>query len=309
MNILIIGGTGFIGSNFIKNFSNDVKIFSISSKPHQFFEENKNVKYIYADWRFFDYYSFLIDNSIEAVIHLSWGSHPRSSNLNLLSDFKSTVQPTIDIIDIISKIGNIKYIFASSFGALGSSDENIDHSPSLDSGYASGKMAVESYIKLYVKVENLNAIIFRISNPYGPYQDPHGTQGIIPIFTKKIIKNENFEFFPDAYIKKNYIYIDDVTKALFLSLFSKEETKLVYDLGSECYKSAFDIYIDLNYYFGNHEIDFPLASKYDSELDCNSRVNIKYNKSDFSWEPNTQFDLGLKMTVKWIRHMLGEGNE
>ena len=76
------------------------------------------------------------------------------------------------------------------------------------------KLAMEKYIQLYSKLYGVNYSIFRLSNPYGPYQNTLKDQGIIGIFIRKFIENGEITIWGDGNIIRDYIYIDDVIEIL-----------------------------------------------------------------------------------------------
>ena len=80
MKVLIISGTGFIGSNLSECLSREYDVTIISKYKHKFREEIQNVSYIYKDWRIFNFEIFFSNNQYDKIILLGWSDHPRSSN-------------------------------------------------------------------------------------------------------------------------------------------------------------------------------------------------------------------------------------
>ena len=111
MNILIISGTGFIGSNLCECLSDKNDVTIISKYKHKFCDEIRDVKYIYEDWRNFDFEIFFSNNQFDKIILLGWSDHPRSSNKEIFQSFNTNVTATIKIIIRYLIIQKLKYIF------------------------------------------------------------------------------------------------------------------------------------------------------------------------------------------------------
>ena len=205
MNILIISGTGFIGSNLCESLSKDNDITIISKYQHKFCDEIRNVRYIYEDWRNFDFEIFFSNNHFDKIILLGWSDHPRSSNKEIFQSFNTNVTATIKIIDDIFHYSKAEIYFLSSFGALPMIDSIYKNQ--LISGYSAGKLTVENYLETYSNIFERKTLSIRLSNPFGKYQDPHGSQGVIAVFIGNAISKKQINIFQNEDFKKDYINI------------------------------------------------------------------------------------------------------
>ena len=205
MNILIISGTGFIGSNLCECLSDKNDVTIISKYKHKFCDEIRDVKYIYEDWRNFDFEIFFSNNQFDKIILLGWSDHPRSSNKEIFQSFNTNVTATIKIIDKIFNYSKAEIYFLSSFGALPQIDSSYKNQ--LISGYSAGKLTVETYLETYSNIFERKSSSIRLSNPFGKYQDPNGSQGVIAVFIGNAINKNQINIFKNEDFKKDYINI------------------------------------------------------------------------------------------------------
>ena len=205
MRILLIGGTGFIGTHLCERLCLDNQVVVIARHKHMFRPEIMNVKYIWKDWRVLDYKEFFINNEFDKVILIDWSGHPRSSNVDALSHFELNTVPSIKIIDALMRYTSAEVFFLSSFGAL--PELNGGFNQQTMSGYAAAKFSVEAHLEVYSSIYGRRCASLRISNPYGRYQNFKGSQGIIPIVVYKALLKEAILIFPGSDISKDYISV------------------------------------------------------------------------------------------------------
>jgi nucleoside-diphosphate-sugar epimerase len=125
VRILLIGGTGFIGTHLCERLCLDNQVVVIARHKHMFCPEFINVNYIWEDWRALDYKNFFLNNKFDKVILIDWSGHPRSSNVDTLSHFELNAVPSIKIIDALMKYTSAEVFFLSSFGALPGIEQRV----------------------------------------------------------------------------------------------------------------------------------------------------------------------------------------
>ena len=212
MKVLVVGGTGFVGTHLCNELVVKNEVTVVSKYPHKFCAEIDGVTYHYDDWKSLNYKSFLAGKDFDKVLMVGWSDHPRLSNLNLLHSFESNVSPTIQLIDNVINGSFADLYFLSSFGALPSLVGGF--SKQCISGYAASKFSVEAHLEAYCNFYNRNATSFRISNPYGLYQDYLGSQGVIPIIIYKALKLQSIQIFNGVEVTKDYIHMANAAKKM-----------------------------------------------------------------------------------------------
>jgi UDP-glucose 4-epimerase len=218
MKFLIIGGNGFIGSHLVDFLiSNNHKVIVYDIAQEKYRPPLKNVDYrINSINDLISLHDAMLD--IDIVFHLASSSVPGTSNLDIISDVNENIISSLNILNtaILSKVKKI--IYFSSGGAIYSPSINPIKEISAQfpiSSYGITKCAIENYFLLYSRLYNIETLIFRPSNPFGPRQMNFNQQGVISTFLKNIYLNEPITVFGDGNSIKDYIYIDDLIKMVY----------------------------------------------------------------------------------------------
>jgi UDP-glucose 4-epimerase len=234
MNILVIGGNGFIGSHLVDLLlinGHTVRVFD--SVYERYRKPISNVDYRISTLENTpELYEALL--GIDIVFHLASTSVPSTSNIDTVSDVNKNLLPTLNILNLSVKLGVQRIIYFSSGGAVYgipvTTPINEKHMIHPISSYGIIKATIENYLFLYQRLYNIKPLILRPSNPYGPRQGHYMAQGVISTFLRKIKSNEHLTVFGDGNATKDYIYISDLISQCYKLSFSDEVG--VYNLGS-----------------------------------------------------------------------------
>ncbi|MFW5437703.1 NAD-dependent epimerase/dehydratase family protein [Paenibacillus apiarius] len=295
MNVLVLGGNGFIGSNLCQELlrkNHNVRILDRSIKNNNI-HYLSNVEFIEFDYvQTQDFTPYL--KGIDIVFHLICTTIPSTSNENKIFDIKTNVCPTIQLLDDIVKLGKIKIVFLSSGGTV-YGDTQLDMIPEEHAlnpicSYGIQKLTIEKYFQFYNHEYGLDYNTVRLSNPYGRGQDGRKGQGVIPIFLNKILKEEEIQIWGDGLTIRDYIYIDDVTDALCKLLHYSGQQK-VFNLGSGTGHTLVDIIEAISME--------TLKTAHIRYLDARS-IDVKRNVLDISkiekeliWRPKVSLNEGI----------------
>ena len=152
-----------------------------------------------------------------------------------LIDVETNIRGTIVLLEECVRAKIKKFIFPSSGGAIyGNQNKEFlteDDLQSPISPYAISKLAIEKYLEYYRLNHNLEYLILRYSNPYGPGQDFFGRQGIIPIFLNLTKQKKPVTIFGDGNNVRDYIYIDDAIDLTQKLAFCERTKHRLYNLG------------------------------------------------------------------------------
>ena len=309
MNILLLGGFGFIGTNILKyaeSLDADYRVIVFDRFPNHLDNISfSRIDKVYAG-DFSDEYlldKIFTENKIEIVLHSLSASVPSSSVDNIF-DLKFNVIPTITLLNVMKKHNVNNIVFISSGGAVyGDNTVNGDGHCEEDvlfpkSAYGVSKLAIEKYLYLYYTLYDFKVLIARLSNPYGPYHYSQ-KQGVVNIALEKALKGEKLEIWGDGNGKKDYIYIADFCKILF-NLIERGEYKYeVLNIGSGTLLSVNEI---------AEAIKKNVASSFDWEYKQVNNLDVKSFKlnlnklfgllGDFTF---TNFEDGLASTREWYQ--------
>tara|TARA_B100000212_G_scaffold90759_1_gene66640 strand:+ start:27279 stop:28220 length:942 start_codon:yes stop_codon:yes gene_type:complete len=212
LNILVIGGTGYLGSNLVqslvaKGYNVSVLFRGLSEKS-----KFKNVNYVKGD----------INNTKDIekatkeanyVYYFASSTNPKSSENNLLFDISSNLNPIILMLNSCVKNNVKKFIFCSSGGTVYGNHKQMPIKEEFTcqpiSSYGIVKHNMEMYIKYFNRKHNLNYEILRLSNPYGCNHLQNPIKGIIPTYINRILEDRDLKVYGDGTVVRDYIYIDD----------------------------------------------------------------------------------------------------
>lgn len=253
MNILITGGLGFIGSNFINfifknNKLNFNKIINIDKESYcsnkNFSINNEKYKYIKADINDKNLICFILkEYNITHIIHFAAQSHVDNSFDNSLDYTIDNVMGTHSLLDCVKNVDrNILFLHFSTdevYGeSINQSDIKIETSLLLPTNpYAASKAAAEMYVNSYKKSYNLKTIILRCNNVFGPNQYP---EKVIPKFIKQFKNNQKLTIHGNGNSIRDFIYVDDVSNAI-ITVLTKGEINEIYNISGEIKISIFDL--------------------------------------------------------------------
>lgn len=221
--MLLLGGAGFIGSNIIKHLlqKGDCGIFVLEpefASLHRL--DGMPVKVVRGGMSNLDEVkTVIVENKIDTIIHLVSTLIPGSNFEDYQREFTNVLYPSVRLMEFCCE-KNIKFVYFSSGGTV-YGDRKGDIVPFKEndpmapiSFYGWSKQMMENSILFMHRTQNLNYLIIRPSNPYGKGQNLHGKQGLIAVALGKILAGESIEVWGDGSAVRDYVYIDDLGKAV-----------------------------------------------------------------------------------------------
>lgn len=296
LKYLILGAAGFIGTNLslalAKKANNYITLVD-SKKEYFSVISGMNLKNVAI-------YEEKIDENAdfekmlqgqEIVYHLVSTTVPSTSNQQIAKELSSNVIMTANLLESCVKCGIKKIIFISSGGTVYGKEQECplkEETPTNPiSSYGIQKITIEKLLYLYQYIYGLDYRIIRLANPYGPYQRPNGVLGAVTTFTYKAINHEKIIVYGDGSVVRDFIYIDDVIRAI-LNIETEAARHKIYNLG--CGKGlsikqllyeieqAFGMKLDIEYREGR-QVDVPVnyldISRYENDFGTLSPIEIK----------------------------------
>lgn len=302
MKYLVTGGAGFIGSRIAEilisegNFVRVLDNLSSGDKANlDLIINHSNFEFIKGDIRDFDD-CLKACRGIDIIIHqAALVSVPKSIEQPLENN-SINISGFLNILEV-ARINNIKkVVYASSSAVYGDNMDKLKLESRIGkfiSPYALSKYADELYAKMYSSIYNLETVGLRYFNVYGPKQDPSSAySGVISIFMKRLLANEDLCIYGDGEIVRDFIYVDDVARANILAATKSIIPGTVYNIGTShptSIKGLANILIKISK--KNINISYLQPRKGDILYSC---ADISKAKKELEFIPLIKIEDGLK---------------
>jgi UDP-glucose 4-epimerase len=240
IKLLITGGCGFIGSNLTKflidNTDWDINILDNLSTGHlsdikdlEGFGER--ISFIQGDIRKLSDISFSI-KGCSYVINLAAQTNVMNSIEDPFNDESVNIKGLLNLLRFSKKENITKFIQASSAAALGEVEMPINEKkiPRPLSPYGSSKLAGEAYCSSFAESYGLHSVVLRFSNVYGPKSYHKGS--VIAKFFKRILEGKELEIYGDGNQSRDFVYVYDICRAIYLALTKKTLKFDIFQLGT-----------------------------------------------------------------------------
>jgi UDP-glucose 4-epimerase len=301
MNCLVLGGNGFIGSHLVDQLLAEGHNVRVFDKYEEYYRKPlPSVEYQYGE---FGNRGLVMEalTGIDVVFHLISTTLPKTSNDDPAFDVQSNVVETIFLLEqcIAQKIKKI--IFISSGGTVYGNPsvvpipENNPTDP--ECSYGITKLAIEKYIYLFWYLHGLDYCILRLANAYGERQRPTATQGAIPVFLERALRNDEIIVWGDGSVIRDYIHVTDIASALTKAITYSGETK-IFNIGSGVGHSLNEV-IQVIESITAH----PLRVKYTSGRSFDVSVNvldISRARNNLIWRPTVSLQEGVTRMHAWM---------
>jgi UDP-glucose 4-epimerase len=304
MRILVLGGSGFLGSHIVDKFlagKHDVCVYDLY--PERFRRSPKGIKFYTGDFGNVGALDELISTGFDAVIHCVSTTTPKSSNESPEFDIQSNVIGTLYLLDICVKHKVGKLVFLSSggtvYGDIGGLDMvDEEHAVRPMCSYGVSKLTIEHYLDVYRHLRDLNYVALRLSNPFGERQSPLRALGALTVFLHKTLKGQNVEVWGDGGVTRDFIYVGDVANAVYLA--TVNPVSGVFNVGTGTGLSLRDILAHISQVVGIEPSVTWLASR---SFDV-PRIVLDATKlrKATDWNSVTSLDDGIAITAKWLQN-------
>lgn len=302
MNVLVLGGSGFIGYHLLnalieRSFNPHV----VDIKPPLM----KGVKYSYVDLYNISHETPIF-KGVDVVYHLAWTTLPKTSNDDPTYDVTSNISITLNILKACVNFGVKKIIFISSggtvYGIPSSIPINERHSTNPICSYGITKLMAEKYLHLYHHIYGLDYLVLRPSNPFGEFQDPAGMQGAISVFLANLAKEKPIVIWGDGNVVRDFLYISDLADAMVKSIdYSPSPTdSRVFNVGSGRGVSLNELVDIISQVTGLKPIVNYTETR---SLDVPANIlDISLIREKLGWVPMHDVVDAIEKTWKWIRN-------
>lgn len=319
MRYLVTGGAGFIGSAFVRGLiqgslqSGFEKIVILDSLTYSGSLENlgeeilndSRVEFVKADIREIETVTELVRSS-DIIFNFAAESHVDRSIVDPEIFLSTNVGGTLNLLNAIRTHPGKRLVQISTdevYGSIlqGSWDETFPLKP--NSPYSASKASADLMALAFHATYNLDVVITRCCNNYGPFQYP---EKLIPLFIKKLLSGEKVPIYGDGSQTREWIHVDDHSRGILLAA-HKGKAGEVYNLGTSDEIQNLDLAKILISELGAKDSQLDFVS---DRLGHDQRYSLNTTKSrnDLGFEVKIEFRDGLRDTINWYRRHLASNS-
>ncbi|PNQ78284.1 dTDP-glucose 4,6-dehydratase [Paenibacillus sp. F4] len=308
MKLLVTGGAGFIGSNFVLYMLKqhpDYEIVNIDALTYagnlenlKSIENNSKHSFIKADITDAQAIDQLMQQGIDVVVNFAAESHVDRSILEPEVFVKTNILGTQVLLDAAKKYNVTKFVQVSTdevYGSLGETGLFTEETPlQPNSPYSASKAGGDLLVRAYHETFGLPVNITRCSNNYGPYQFP---EKLIPLMISRALSDQQLPVYGDGLNIRDWLYVEDHCSAIDLVI---HQGKLgeVYNIGGNNERTNVHIVKTVLEELGKPE---SLISYVQDRPGHDRRYGIDPTKTmnELGWKPKHSFETGIKETIRW----------
>lgn len=312
--ILITGGCGFIGSNFVKymlerypnyNYVN-LDILTYAGNPENLsdIENDPRYTFIKGDIADSDFVGKLFaDHNFDYVIHFAAESHVDRSISEPEIFIKTNVLGTQVLLNVARKswdgqFDTKRFIHVSTdevYGSLGADGFFTEETPlAPNSPYSASKTGSDLLVRAYYETFAFPGIITRCSNNYGAYQYP---EKLIPLLISKALDDKSIPVYGDGKNIRDWLYVEDHCSAI-AAVLEKGKSGQVYNIGGNNEWFNIDIVKAVLKILDKPESLITFVKDRPGH-DRRYAIDASKIKNELGWEPSVTFEQGIEKTVKW----------
>lgn len=309
MKLLVTGGAGFIGANFIHYILNkysDYKIVNLDILSYagnlanlKSIENNSNYKFVKGDITDSELVNKLIQDT-DIIINFAAESHVDRSILDSGSFIKTNIVGTHVLLEAAKKYNKRFHHISTDevFGSLNLKDDPFDENSSYDprSPYSACKASSDHLVRAYYHTYGLSITISNCSNNYGPYQFP---EKLIPLFVTNLIESKKVPVYGKGENIRDWIHVNDHCRAIDV-IIHRGKIGGTYCVGGDSELTNMQITRKiLNLMNMGDEMIMFVKDRLGHDI--RYAINSTKIKNDLGWEPEIRFDEGLLSTVNWYK--------
>jgi dTDP-glucose 4,6-dehydratase len=310
MHILVTGGCGFIGSNFVRLILAERPTWRVTNVDKLTYagnranladvESNPNYRFVHADICDKAAMAAEFGHKPDAVVHFAAESHVDRSITGPEIFVITNVLGTQNLLEFARQNGIGRFLHVStdevygSLGATGLFTETTPYAP--NSPYSASKAGSDMLVRSYHHTFGMDTVITNCSNNYGPYQYP---EKLIPLLITNLFDGLQIPIYGDGLNVRDWLHVEDHCRGILLAL-EKGKAGETYNIGGRNERKNIDIAHGILGLMGKDESSIRYV---EDRLGHDKRYAIDADKirNDLGWEPRHTFDTGLPATVEWYR--------
>lgn len=308
-NVLVTGGAGFIGSNFVKYFlRKHPDVIVVNFDALTYVGNLENLEDVASDPR----YKFVrgdicnrkeveatfSEYSIDTIVHFAAESHVDRSILGGAVFVQTNVVGTNVLLEVAKGVGVERFLHVSTdevYGSLGPTGKFVESTPlHPNSPYAASKAGSDFLAMAYQHTFGVPVVVTRCSNNYGPYQFP---EKLIPLMIVNALNDKPLPVYGDGLNVRDWLYVEDHCSAIDVVL-EKGKPGEVYNIGGNNEWKNIDIVRLILHKLHKPESLITYVKDRPGH-DRRYAIDATKMKTELGWEPAHAFEKGIRKTIEW----------
>ncbi|MFP3125532.1 dTDP-glucose 4,6-dehydratase [Ectobacillus funiculus] len=309
MKLLVTGGAGFIGSNFVRYMVNkypeyhivnlDLLTYAGNLENLKDIETASNYTFVKGDIADREFVNNLFtEQKFDYVLNFAAESHVDRSITNPDIFVQTNIQGTQALLDAAKNFGVKKYLQVSTdevYGTLGETGYFTEETPlAANSPYSASKAGADLLVRAYHETFGLPVNITRCSNNYGPFHFP---EKLIPLMIINALHDKPLPVYGDGLNVRDWLHVEDHCQAIDLVLHNGRNGE-VYNVGGNNERTNIEIVKTIL-----KQLDKPESLiKYVTDRPGHDRryaIDATKLRTELGWQPKYTFDTGIEQTIKW----------
>lgn len=304
MKILVTGGAGFIGSHVVDIYiQNNFEVVVIDDLSTGHLSNlNPAATFYQLDIRSPQIAEVFEKERPDYVNHHAAQVNVRRSVSDPYFDAEVNILGSINLLEYSRKYGVNRMIYISSGGAVYGEPESLPcdetHPVNPICQYGASKHVVEHYLYMYQQNYDLDYVVLRYANVYGPRQDPHGEAGVVAIFTGQMLTDDQVVINGDGEQQRDFVYVGDCANANLLAI-STPNQNTIYNIGTGSGTSVNEIFGMLKDISGYERP----ATYGPAKLGETRRIYLDSSNAlnGLNWKPTVALRQGLHNTIDYFK--------
>ncbi len=309
-NILVTGGAGFIGANFVRMLLSErknLKVVNFDALTYagnlenlDGFMENKNHAFVHGDIRNRELIEKTIkEHKIDGIVNFAAESHVDRSISGPGIFIETNVTGTLNLLLCAKELGVKRFLQVSTdevYGSLSPDEEAFTEETHIkpNSPYSASKASADHLVHAFHHTFGLDSVITRCSNNYGPYQFP---EKMLPLCINNIRQDKQIPVYGDGMQIRDWLYVYDHCSAI-LRVLENGESGEVYNIGGSNEKTNIELVKTLLGLLGKDESLIKFVKDRPGHDRRYAIDNSKITNS-LGWKPSVTFEQGIAKTVDW----------